>query len=77
MRLEDLNWMDVEKYLATDDRLMLVLGSCEQHASLSLLTDLDKPTAKQDFTGSELMEKGLVVSIPNQPGAVIITYERG
>jgi len=24
MRLEDLNWMDVEKYLQQDDRLMLV-----------------------------------------------------
>ena len=30
----------------------------------------------EEMTGSELMEKGLVVSIPNQPGAVIITYEK-
>ncbi len=32
MRLEDLTWMDVERYLEQDDRLMLVLGSTEQHA---------------------------------------------
>jgi len=31
MRLEDLNWMDVEEYLKHEDRLMLVLGACEQH----------------------------------------------
>ena len=48
MRLEELNWMDVEKYLKIDDRLMLVLGSCEQHAYLSLLTDVKAPLALAD-----------------------------
>ena len=43
MRLEDLNWYDVENYLAQDDRLMLVLGACEQHGYLSLLTDVKIP----------------------------------
>ena len=45
MRFEDLNWFDVESYLATDDRLMLVLGACEQHGYLSLLTDIKIPLA--------------------------------
>jgi creatinine amidohydrolase len=45
MRLEDLNWMDVEAYLANDDRLMLILGACEQHGYLSLLTDVKIPLA--------------------------------
>ena len=45
MRLEDLNWMDVEKYLQQEDRLMLVTGSTEQHAYLSLLTDIKIPLA--------------------------------
>jgi len=48
MRLEDLNWMDVESYLQKDDRLMLILGSCEQHAYLSLLTDTKVPLALVD-----------------------------
>jgi creatinine amidohydrolase len=48
MRLEDLNWMDVEKYLKTDDRLMLVTGSTEQHGYLSLLTDIRIPLALAD-----------------------------
>ena len=43
MRLEDLNWMDVENYLAHDDRLMLVVGACEQHGYLSLQSDTRIP----------------------------------
>ena len=48
MRLEDLNWMDVEKYLESEDRLMLVTGATEQHAYLSLLTDIKVPLALAD-----------------------------
>jgi creatinine amidohydrolase len=44
MRFEDLNWMDVERYLETDDRIILVTGATEQHAYLSLLTDTLIPT---------------------------------
>jgi len=39
MRIRDLNWMRLEEYLAGDDRLVLPLGSTEQHAYLSLETD--------------------------------------
>jgi creatinine amidohydrolase len=48
MRLEDLNWMDVESYLKHDDRLMLVTGATEQHGYLSLLTDIKIPLALAD-----------------------------
>jgi creatinine amidohydrolase len=48
MRLEDLNWMDVERYLENEDRLMLVVGACEQHGYLSLLTDIKIPLALAD-----------------------------
>lgn len=48
MRLEDQSWMDVKKYLEVDDRLMLILGACEQHAYLSLLTDSRIPQALAD-----------------------------
>jgi creatinine amidohydrolase len=48
MRFEDLNWMDVEEYLKDDDRLILVLGACEQHAYLSLTTDVKIPLALAD-----------------------------
>src|SRR6184192_2523874 len=39
MRVRDLNWMQLEAYLATDDRIILPVGSTEQHAYLSLETD--------------------------------------
>jgi len=61
MRLEDLNWMDVEYYLKGEDRLMLVLGSCEQHAYLSLLTDVRVPLALAD---SAAQETGVLVAPP-------------
>jgi creatinine amidohydrolase len=48
MRYEDLNWFDVHDYLQHDDRLMLVLGSCEQHAYLNLLSDVRTPLALAD-----------------------------
>jgi creatinine amidohydrolase len=48
MRLEDLNWMDVKEYLQKDDRLILVLGSTEQHGYLSLTTDVKIPLALAD-----------------------------
>ena len=48
MRSEELNWFDVENYLQQDDRLILVLGACEQHAYLSLLTDVKIPLALAD-----------------------------
>jgi creatinine amidohydrolase len=48
MRFEDLSWFDVEKYLQNENRLILVLGACEQHGYLSLLTDSKIPLALAD-----------------------------
>src|SRR5947207_451605 len=39
VRIAEMNWMQVEKYLQRDDRIVLPLGSTEQHAYLSLATD--------------------------------------
>jgi creatinine amidohydrolase len=39
VKIEDCNWMDVEEYLDRDDRLVIPLGSIEQHAYLSLGVD--------------------------------------
>ena len=39
MRIRDLNWMQLETYLTKDDRIVLPVGSTEQHAYLSLETD--------------------------------------
>jgi creatinine amidohydrolase len=39
VRVRDLNWMQLEEYLERDDRIVLPVGSTEQHAYLSLETD--------------------------------------
>jgi creatinine amidohydrolase len=44
MRFQDLNWMDVESYLEQDNRVILVTGATEQHAYLSLMTDILIPS---------------------------------
>lgn len=39
MRIADMNWEQVEAYVARDDRAVLPIGSTEQHAGLSLCVD--------------------------------------
>lgn len=43
MEFANLSWMDVESYLKHDDRVVVVTAACEQHAYLSLLTDVRVP----------------------------------
>ncbi len=46
MLFDELNWMDVEHYLAHhDNRVIVITGACEQHAYLSLLSDVRAPLA--------------------------------
>src|SRR4030065_593027 len=66
MRLEDSNWFDVESYLQHDDRLILVLGACEQHGYLSLLTDAKIPPALADAASQQ---SRVLVSPPLNFGA--------
>ncbi len=61
MRFEELNWTDVESYLETDDRLMIVLGATEQHGYLSLLTDIKIPLAMADAASQQ---SGVLVAPP-------------
>ncbi len=73
MRIEDLNWMDVEEYLKHDDRLMLVVGACEQHGYLSLLSDVKIPLALADAASKQT---GVLVAPPINYGAspYFLTY---
>ena len=61
MRLDDLNWMDVENYLQGEDRLILVVGACEQHGYLSLTTDVQIPMA---LANSASQQTGVLVAPP-------------
>src|SRR5690625_3212166 len=40
MKIAEMTWMQVDEYLRNDDRCILPLGSVEQHAYLSLATDM-------------------------------------
>ena len=66
MRIEELNWMDVEEYLKHDDRLILVIGACEQHGYLSLLTDIKIPLALAEAASKQT---GVLVAPPLNFGA--------
>jgi creatinine amidohydrolase len=61
MRIEELNWMDVEEYLRHEDRLILVLGATEQHGYLSLLSDVRIPLALADAASQA---SGVLVAPP-------------
>jgi creatinine amidohydrolase len=73
MRIEELNWMDVEEYLKHDDRLMLVVGACEQHGYLSLLSDVKIPLALADAASQQT---GVLVAPPMNYGSspYFLTY---
>jgi creatinine amidohydrolase len=73
MRIEELNWMDVEEYLKHDDRLMLVVGACEQHGYLSLLSDVKTPLALADAASKQT---GVLVAPPVNYGSspYFLTY---
>jgi hypothetical protein len=43
MLFESLSWMDVQRYLERDDRVVVITGACEQQGYLSLLTDVSIP----------------------------------
>ncbi len=61
MRFEELNWFDVENYLREDNRLILILGSCEQHGYLSLLSDTRIPQALADAASKQT---GVLIAPP-------------
>jgi creatinine amidohydrolase len=73
MRLEDLNWMDVESYLKRDDRLILVIGACEQHGYLSLLSDVKTPLALAEAAAKKC---GVLIAPPVNFGSspYFLTY---
>ena len=53
MRFNELNWFDIEQYLNEDDRVMIVVGACEQHGYLSMLTDVKIPLAIADAASTK------------------------
>ena len=65
--------MDVEEYLKHDDRLIIVVGACEQHGYLSLLSDVKIPLALADAASKQI---GVLVAPPVNFGSspYFLTY---
>lgn len=61
MHFENMNWLQIETYLQKDDRIILVLGACEQHSTLSVLTDSKIPLALAEAASQQT---GVVVAPP-------------
>jgi creatinine amidohydrolase len=61
MRLGEMNWMEVDSYLKKDNRIILVLGSTEQHGYLNLMTDVKVPLALADASSQQ---SGVLVAPP-------------
>jgi alpha-galactosidase len=40
------------------------------------VTDIDKPDGTQEFTGAALADRGLLVTAPAQPSAIVLTYRK-
>ncbi len=82
MRIDQMNWMQVETVLKTEDRCILPLGCTEQHAYLSLATD----TILADKISIDAAEPlgvpvfpclpyGLTAYFGAYPGTVTLTFE--
>lgn len=61
MNLGEMNWMEVEQYLKTDDRIMVVLGATEQHGYIALEADVKIP---QRLAEEASEQTGVLVTPP-------------
>jgi creatinine amidohydrolase len=82
MRLEDMNWMDVERYLQHDHRIILITGATEQHCTLSLLTDILTPcrlaaaaTERENVLVAPPLNFGNSQQFMTYPGTISISPE--
>jgi len=81
MLLEQMNWMQVEEYLKADDRLVLVLGSTEEHGYYSVATDTQCPweiakaaCERENVVLAPALPYGPSFGLMAYPGTVNIEY---
>ena len=43
MLFDELNWMGIEDYLRRDDRIVVIIGACEQHGYSAVTADILEP----------------------------------
>jgi creatinine amidohydrolase len=79
MRIADMNWMQVEAHVRSDDRAVLPIGSTEQHAYLSLAVDgilaervATEAAAPLGVPVFPTINYGLTPSLVDYPGTVTL-----
>ncbi len=82
MLFENMNWMDVERYLARDDRIVVITGACEQHGYVSLLSDILAPVeiaeaacAQEDVLIAPPLSFGISPYFTTYPGTISLRPE--
>lgn len=82
MKIDEMNWMQVEEHLQRDDRAVVPLGSTEQHAFLSLSTDtiLAERVAQEAAAGTSALvfpplAFGIVPYFGSFPGSISLKVE--
>ncbi len=82
MLLEAMNWMDVERYLVADDRIVVITGACEQHGYVSLLSDILAPAkiaaaacAQEDVLIAPPLPFGISPYFTTYPGTISLRVE--
>ncbi len=61
MMFESMNWMDLERYLTHDDRIVVITGACEQHGYVSLLSDILAPV---EIAKAACAQEGVLIAPP-------------
>lgn len=82
MRVAEMNWRDMEKQVARDDRCILPIGSTEQHAQLSLCVDMilaervaTEAAGDSGIPVFPVMPYGLAPYFADFPGTVTLRVE--
>ena len=82
MRIHEMNWMQVERYLEHDDRAVIPMGSTEQHGYLSLRVDsiLSERVAEEavgslDVPVFPVLNYGITPYFLRYPGSISLRLE--
>lgn len=82
MHFADMTWKQVERYLESDDRVIVIVGACEQHCGLSLLSDVIVPVkiaeqvaAKERVLVAPPVNYGVSPLFAAFPGTVSLSVE--
>src|ERR1700693_5195373 len=82
MRVQDRNWMQIERYREQDDRIVVPFGSIEQHGYLSLGVDMIL-SERVSVEAAEALGVPVMPSLPDgitpyfaaSPGSPTLSFE--